>query len=433
MKNKLTIFNILSIIFLCSIVLFFAVRFVYYKLDYKKDMKYSKVLSERIIEEDNNYELTAELIKINKLYYFYGKSRNNYVNYKNLIWRIVKINKDKSITLILDNSINNMPYESTMKWLNKGNEEHTGIFYDLLCNKKKNNDDTVKYNSLDNKNNLYCDKLEDDRIYLLDEEDYVIAGAEDSYLNNKSDFWLNNNKYVENDGIIETEKENEYHTIRPVIILDSKTKISKGNGSIDDPYYIKRDEVNSLKDVNAFSYIKYNNTVWKIIDVYEDKIKIASTECIKDKNGKCLSYIYSDDTNKATLYNPDSLLYYLNSTYYNGLENKNYLTDGHYYVGKYENNDYLTIFNETKTLTVGLLTMADSYPYEIDNTFILTTNKNSDRNIFISLDNKPFESLISEEANIRPVLHLKNNISIKSGDGTYLSPYILGGIEDEEK
>lgn len=433
MKNKQTIFNIISIIFLCSIVLFFAVRFVYYKLDYKKDMKYSKVLSERIIEEDSNYELTAELIKINKLYYFYGKSRNNYVNYKNLIWRIVKINKDKSLTLILDSSINNMPYENTIKWLNKGNEEHTGIFYDLLCNKKKNDDNNVKYSSLNNKSNLYCDKLEDDRIYLLDEEDYVIAGAEDSYLNNKSDFWLNNNKYVENDGMIETEDNNEYHNIRPVIILESDTKISKGNGSIDDPYYIKRDKVKSLKDINAFSYIEYNDTIWKVIDIYNDKIKIASTECIKDKNNKCISYIYSDDTNKATLYNPDNLLYYLNTTYYNGLENKKYLTDGEYYIGKYENNDYLTIFNETKTLTVGLLTMADSYPYEIDNTFILTTNKNSNVNIFISLDNRPFESLISEEANIRPVLHLKNNISIKSGDGTYLSPYILGGIEDEKK
>ena len=81
---------------------------------------------------------------------------------------------------------------------------------------------------------------------------------------------------------------------------------------------------------------------------------------------------------------------------------------------------------------VGLLTMADSYAYEIDNTFILTSNINSNLSIYLAVDNRPFESLISEEANIRPVLTLKRNISITSGEGTYTSPYILGGLIDEE-
>lgn len=430
MKSKQTIFNILSLIFLCSIILVYVVRFVYYKIESSKDIKYSKVLSERIIEEEKNFELTTELIQINNLYYFYGKSRNNYVNYKNLTWRIVKINEDKSITLILDDSINNMPYDTTMKWLNNGNENHTGIFYNLLYNKENNK--IVENNNLAVTKYLYCDKLEDDRIYLLSSSDYIIAGAEDSYLNNKSDFWLANNKYVENDGIIEVENDNEYHNVRPVIILDSKIEISKGNGSIDDPYYIKREEVKNLKDINAYSYIKYNDTIWKVIDIYDEKIKIASTECIKDNDNKCISYIYSDDTNKATLYNPNNLLYYLNTTYYNELNDKNYLTEGTFFIGKYEDNNFLSIFKEEKEFLVGLLTMADSYAYEIDNTFILTSNKNSNLSIYISIDNRPYESLISEEANIRPVLHLKNNINIASGDGTYLSPYILGGLIDEE-
>lgn len=430
MKRKQTIFNILSIIFLCSIILFYVVRFVYYKNESNKDIKYSKILSERIIQEDKNFELTTELIKINKLYYFYGKSRNNYVNYKNLTWRIVKINEDKSITLILDDSINNMPYDTVMKWLNKGNENHTGIFYNQLY--KLEDDNSLEFNYLTNTNELYCDKLNKDRIYLLTSTDYILAGAEDSYLNNKTDFWLTNNKYVENDGIIEVEKDNEYHNIRPVIILNNKTEISKGNGSIDDPYYIKRDKVESLKDINSYSYIKYNDSIWKVIDIYDNKIKIASTECIKDNDDRCISYIYSDDTNKTTLYNPDNLLYYLNTTYYYGLKNKNYLTEGIFYVGKYEKDDYLSIYKENKELMVGLVTMADSYAYDIDNTFIFTSSINSDKSIYIALDNRAFESIISEEANIRPVLNLKNNISIASGDGTYLSPYILGGLIDEE-
>ena len=41
----------------------------------------------------------------NEVYYFNGKVKDNYVMYSNMLWRIVKINKDNTVTLISENVI----------------------------------------------------------------------------------------------------------------------------------------------------------------------------------------------------------------------------------------------------------------------------------------------------------------------------------------
>ena len=91
------------------------------------------------------------------------------------------------------------------------------------------------------------------------------------------------------------------------------------------------------------------------------------------------------------------------------------------------------IYKDSIELKIGLPTIADSYAYKLDNTFLLTTSENNDLNIFISLDNHPYETLITEKSNIRPIIYMKDNISIVDGDGTYSSPYKLGGLINEEE
>lgn len=431
MKNKQLIFNICSMTILIFIIIYYLFRFIYYKIESTKKIEYSKVLSERITQEEKNFELTNELTKINNTYYFIDKSKSNYINYKGLIWRIIKINKDKSITIILEDSVNNMPYDSVMKWLNEGNENYTGIFYNTIYNKKDEENQGINY--FIEKNELICDKLNEDRIYLLDSNDYIIAGAEDSYLNNKTDFWLSNNKYIDNDGIIYSEEDSNYHNIRPVIILDKDIEISNGNGTIDNPYFIKRDKIETLDKIENNTYIKYNDTLWKVLEIYNDKIKIISESCLKNENDECLSTNFSDNNNKINIHKKDNILYYLNNDYYNNLKNNEYLTKGTFYIGKYTDNNYLSIYTDSIELKIGLPTIADPFAFKLDNTFLITTSINNELNIFVSLDNHPYETLISEKSYIRPVIYLKNNITIKSGDGTYTSPYTLGGLIDEEK
>ena len=102
-----------------------------------------------------------------------------------------------------------------------------------------------------------------------------------------------------------------------------------------------------------------------------------------------------------------------------------------FYIGKYINNDYKTIYTDEIELYIGLPTIADPYSLELNNTYLLTTNENN-ISIYISQDEHPYETMISEKAFLRPVLYLKDNISIKKGNGTYEKPYELGGIINEE-
>lgn len=429
MKSIKNIFNIISILLLVFIISFYSYRFIYYKIN-ESNIDNTNILSKNIIIQYNNYELFNEMAIINKNYYFINNSKKNYIKYKGLLWRIIKINSDKSTTIILEDSINNMTYNNVMKWLNNGDENYTGIFYNSIYNKK--NRYNKKNNYLNNKNNYFCDKLNEDRIYLLSIDDYNNAGAKNSYLNNKTDFWISKeNTYITSEGNIEENNENDYYNIRPVIILDKNIEIYTGDGSIDNPYLIENKEIDILKEIEPYSYIEYNNALWMVLEI-NDSIKLISDNCIKNKDGKCLTKLYSQKNNDINIYNKNNLLYYLNHEYYNSLDNKNYLTKGIFYTGEYEDNNYLSIYEDNIELKIGLPTISDLYAYKIDNTFLLTTSENNDLNIFISLDNHPYETLINEKANIRPVIYMKNNISIIDGDGTYSSPYILGGLINEE-
>ena len=66
------------------------------------------LLSEYIIK-DNEITNKNGLNKENSSYIFKGEINNNYILYNNLLWRIVKLNNDSSITLILDDYINMLP------------------------------------------------------------------------------------------------------------------------------------------------------------------------------------------------------------------------------------------------------------------------------------------------------------------------------------
>lgn len=430
MKSIKKIFNIVSILLFIFIFSFYCYRFIYYKINDSNKEK-TNILSKYIINQYNNYELFNEMNIINNNYYFINNSKKNYIKYKGLLWRIIKINSDKSTTIILEDSINNMTYNNVMKWLNNGNEKYTGIFYNSLYNKKIEYNDNNDY--LNNKNNYLCDKLNKDRIYLLTIDDYNNVGAKNSYLNTKTDFWISKeNMYITNEGNIEIDNEDNYYNIRPVIILDKDIEINTGDGSIDNPYTIENKKINILKDIEPYLYIEYNNTLWMVLEV-NNNIKLISDSCIKNKEDKCLSKLFSQKSNDINIYKKSNLLYYLNNEYYNSLDNKNYLTKGRFYTGKYKDNNYLSIYEESIELKIGLPTIIDSYAYKLDNTFLLTTSENNDLNVFISLDNHPYETLITEKANIRPIIYMKKNISIIDGDGTYSSPYKLGGLVNEKE
>ena len=141
-KRKLNwqkIFNLISFTFILACIIFYGTRFIRLYLQNNKKEEI-KVLANNI--KDNN---EGNLKNINSDYYFTGKEVNNYVKYSNILFRIIKINKDNSITLISDKPItslakgDNNDYKTSYinNWLNNQDKENTGILEKNLNNPNK--------------------------------------------------------------------------------------------------------------------------------------------------------------------------------------------------------------------------------------------------------------------------------------------------------
>lgn len=91
-------------------------------------------------------------------------------------------------------------------------------------------------------------------------------------------------------------------------------------------------------------------------------------------------------------------------------------------------NNYRSSLEESEDLKVGFLAVGEIFAFEIENTFLMTTSPNNDLSIY-SVNNlhSLYQNTVTEELNIRPSLYLKASIKIQGGDGSYLSPYQLGG------
>lgn len=433
MKNFRFIFNIFSIFIFLITVSYFSVRLLYFRNYSKKNKGDSKILYEKILKQEKDYFLVSEIKEVNNIHYFIGNSENNYVNYKGLIWRIIKINEDNSITLILDSSITNMKYDNIAKWLNESSDIESGVlsktFYNngIIINKESR--------TLLEDNTLYC-KYDDLLLTMLSYNDYYNCGEENSFINNNTDFWILSDdytyKYVDEEGKINNEEEDKSHNVRPVITIPSDSKISSGYGTIDKPYYIKRDKATGLvSEIEVGSYIRYNYSIWKVMENSDNKLKLVNEDCIRNEENECISMQFSKYNNEINLEDSESLLYYLNHEYYENFKHTEYLTEGKFYIGKYKDDDYSSVYSDYISAKIGLPTLADPLAFSIDNTFLMTSDANNDLNIFITHNNKAFETLVTEQAYIRPVIYIKGDIKVKGGKGSYVSPYTLGGLQND--
>lgn len=230
--------------------------------------------NEGLIEDADDYGLT---------YYFRGAVENNYINLADMLWRIVRINGDGSVKLILNNSITDLAkyneditkYENfTETDINKS----LSSFYEL---KLKNYDNYITSTKFCNEsikteikneyiynpytriitNNIPSFNCLGDaysgKIGLMTADEVVYAGAnfketnKEFYLYSediKDSWWVSSlakssasNYYpfsITTDGkITDTNSGTNYNGVRPVINLNRKV-IVKGKGTKNEPYEI---------------------------------------------------------------------------------------------------------------------------------------------------------------------------------------------------
>lgn len=229
--------------------------------------------------------------ELGSTYYFRGNVNNNYVKINDLLFRIIRINGDGSVRLILDgiieqkskfvksikgtNYLNNVILSDSYvkevldSWYNNYlNSYDNYITYSNFCYdnnfylQNEGEDLTNSYNRIfvNNTPTLECtDGIDSLKIGLLSVDELIFAGAsKDSsntnfYLYNAnidSSWWTSstsnvisksnivNNFIVTNTGEVDTlGKLTTEYGIRPVISLDKNVRVT-GNGTIDEPYEI---------------------------------------------------------------------------------------------------------------------------------------------------------------------------------------------------
>ena len=107
--NFQKIFSFISFLFILSCCIYYGIRFT--KL-YIENHKVEVLEKNSLVKEVRKNNQENENFKvINGVNYFTGKDENNYLEYSNILFRIIKINSDGSITAISNNSLSSLAYE----------------------------------------------------------------------------------------------------------------------------------------------------------------------------------------------------------------------------------------------------------------------------------------------------------------------------------
>ena len=301
-KQNNTLFTLLIIIFFIIIAL---ISFNIYNA--YKNTKDVTLLSEYIVNNTEIVNNKEGLTKENGTYIFKGELENNYVLYNNMLWRIIKINSDSSLKLILDDYINMLPKNLISTFFNKF---ESNLDLDYLI------ENNICKDTFDNENNITCQKLEKDKyVSLLSVYDYINSFYDNKTFitNDKDKLWLYNNDAHTNGDKLSTSNENNFYEIKPVITIKNSTLYKSGNGTKNNPYQIGNN------DFSIGAKVQINNDMYIVYD-FKDDIKLMSLNTI-DK-------IYKNN-----------VLDYLNNEYYQKLSYKNILKDTVIYNGKYSNKE----------------------------------------------------------------------------------------------
>lgn len=422
--KKEKIFRFCSVIFLSSLFIFFSFRLVY---NYMKEQKANSLIDNGMLSTKiiNNLKKENYLYNDNK-YILKNLVENNYVSYSGILWRIVSVD-DGKIKLVSDENVTVLPFgknydeSNVIKWLNstfKSNLTQPDLFiteFDSCVN----NVDKIEKSDCNNSKNY---------VSLLSMNDYIDAGANNSYLNNNTYFWLsalNESEpwYVFDNGGLKTDSNNHIYGVRPVIVLNDIEYIY-GSGTKSSPYIISNEPVDTLSEIELGSYIDYSGYTWKVVSKDETSVKVVLSTPLK-LNDEEIKKIYSKKYNYYNLNDSTGIAYYLNHTFYNTLKDKKYLKKGDFYIGKFDTYDLEELYNEKVNAYVGLLTVGDIFVTQNIDMYLLSSVTDDNTIPVLNKNNSLFYNFISYESGIKPVIYLDNKVEVKGGMGDENYPFEL--------
>lgn len=420
------IFIVISAIFIISLVAFYGSRLIYYyAIEHKKsdDNENKTTYFTDLLETTINVSDASGGLYINNDEYIYKyNAEDNYVWYSGALWRMLRINADKTIDLIMDEplSIIYPSYED-----NDYLESYLNKFYQDLDQTYL---DQIEYcsDSVSDLTNITCTNKIKENISLIDIYHYNEAGGSKSFLNkNQTTFTMSKDLegklwYLNGDGslnLYNVEDGYKALSIRPVIRLKAKLNIKDGNGFTDNPYILKESETLEFKDVNVGEYVKFNDQLYRILNKGETYIQVLSLECLKESDA-CIEKEFGTTND----YSKSSLNTYLNEKF-SPIENNDFLVEGDFKIGEIVDYDFENINNKTFKAKVGIPSAFDYFITNNHNSYLL--NKGIGDTIYTLSDKGTyFFDMPSNLKNIYPVLNLDINLKI-TGTGTMNDPYVV--------
>ncbi len=445
---------------------------------------------ELVLNSINNHPNTT-WTDVDNVIYFSGEENTinyNYVWYSGKLWRIMALNPDGSMKLITDNMMTtiawgkNIEYNGSWvyQWLNED-------FYDTLYD--PNNilvtDATWNYTTDGNRIPSKPDTLPNQKtvnapIGLISSYEYYVAsklcdtlssGAKKSnYLDIHHRFWHitpQHDKAVRStfeDGkqdLYDRHPGNYQRAIRPSIYLNKYVEFT-GTGTKNDPYKIIGDipNVNNNDLLNtriSGEYVLFDNDVYRIIDIFDNKAKIMRVDYLRNGNKGIEIHIARTIVygNPAHPQNSEWWDYYLPNIWFPtiSLDYQKMVVDGIYYLGKYP--DYTSYKNTICTdANLDSVRVKDCNKYTAsDKIYIGKVGISRIGEMFAAqqLDYEtvplkmwtitPYddvENRIVHDSNslwrhatwggfhvVHPTLYLKESIKITGGDGTFNNPYTI--------
>ncbi|MBQ8473103.1 MAG: hypothetical protein IJ501_06335 [Bacilli bacterium] len=399
-----TIFCIISLVFVLVCCGFYGYRLVkYYKIYNPKSESGETLtnLSSHILSTSSIVFEGDGLYSSNGNYVYKGIDVNNYILINDMMFRIIRINMDKSIDIVLDEYINKLGYSDSVVSYNESSikkylEEKflPSIDSDVLM------ETSICLDPISELSEVNCENMGTTSISLLgitdflnsmnDSKTYLTASGEYLWLYNhaKDNVWHTNGN-----GIANSNSSNLYG-IKPVLTLKNSNVYISGDGSYNNPYQIKESD----KNINVGTYLDINDDIYIVYEVGEDYFKIESNEVLSDK------LIFDKKTND---YTESSLKEYLEGDYIESLSYKDILKE--------------VDFSSYNSL-IGLLSLNDLKFNSSLRDYFLSDQKDNDVYLYNS---SILGSSVSAKRNVRVGLGIKKDLNIISGNGSKLAPFIV--------
>lgn len=416
------IFCTCSILFIIGCFIFYGSRLIkYYKIYNPKSEggEAIKLLGPSLTlnaayktEGDGLYRISGASI-------YKGVNVDNYLMFSNQMWRIISINPDGTLDLILDSYINSLSFnDKDVSFKESDINKYLNNKYLNILNKDYLSNVSYCLDDVDDITKITCSESNSENyVRLISIPEFINSKVNGkTYLESEYGYWTYNfgkkGAWHTNGTNISIDLEKNDHLVKPVIRIKNSVQLLAGSGKKEDPYIIEKGN----KNLEVGKYIKLGADTWMIYEVDEKTISLSLKETLKSV------YKFSTGSSKYNPKSVGSVALYLNTTYYESLPYKDKLNENTWYIGSY-NGKFEDVKSDKVTAKVGMYNVADlKIGSESDMFYLLTPVDKSNTYFYNS---GLFKSKSSLARKIKPTINI-NKSSVESGKGTITDPYILG-------